>query len=294
MTPTRLYALVLAFGTATAPHGIAGICAAQGDDPVATVRPATAGSLAQRFATTDQAELLLLLDELGHGPGDARQAARLVGELLLAGQSDAVTDHALSSLGRLGVREGRASLLAYLGHRRVETRTRAYEALGQLRDRSDTPTLALGLRDSAPDVRATAARALGELRAADAAPLLLRALTRGVAEAAAALGKAGDAASVDEFGKQLGKQSLDVMLTGYANYLAREDLGDPVKLKIIAALENVAGGRVKQFLSEQSKTSRSQKLQRAMLASAARIKLEAPSPPSAAPAPAAAAKEPVR
>jgi HEAT repeat protein len=188
-----------------------------------------------------------------------------------------VTDHALEALGRLGARDGRASLLAHTRHRRPETRSRAYAALAQLKDPADAATIAEGLRDSAADVRATSARALGELRASEAAPLLLRALGRGVTEAAPALGKLGDAASVDEFGKYLGKQSLEVMLLGYVNYLQRDDLPEAVKLRIVVALEEISGGVVKRFLSDllaNKKGVRSPKLQRAIIASIARIKVE--------------------
>jgi HEAT repeat protein len=162
-------------------------------------------------------------------------------------------------------------------HRRAETRSRAYAALALLKDPADAASIAQGLRDSAAEVRATSARALGELRASDTAPLLLRALGRGVTEAAPALGKLGDAASVDEFGKYLGKQSLAVMLAGYANYLQRDDLPEAVKLHIVAALEETSGGVVKSFLSDlllNKKMVRSQKLQRAIIATIARIKVE--------------------
>ena len=285
MTPAGSCSLVLAFGTTLALvvggpaqtgvvralEGAVGLppAGARGDKPLA---------LAQRFVAADQAELLLLLDELGRDERDPHQAARAIAELLAAGQTDAVTDHALESLGRLGAREARDSLVVYLRHRRPETRSRAYAALALLHDPGDAATLAQGLRDAAPEVRATAARALGDLKVADSAPLLLRALGRGVSEAAAALGKLGDAASVDEFGKYLGKQPLTVMLAGYANYLARADLPEPAKLKIVAALEEVSGPVVKQFLSDQvakPPTSRSQKLQRALSATLARIKVEA-------------------
>ena len=294
MTPRHLWALILAFGTAFAVNFAVTSSrtrAADGDKATSSGVP-PAAALAERFETTDQAELLLLLDELGPRRPDAAKLAQLVGKLLAVGQSDAVTDHALASLGRLGAREARESVANYLNHRRAETRARAYAAFAQLADKSDAPTLALGLRDSAPEVRATVARALGDMHAHEATPLLLRALTRGVTAAAGALGKCGDAASVAQYTRQLGKQSLDVMLEGYANYLAREELPESVKLDIVAALENVSGAVVKRFLVAQLMTPqvrRSQKLQRAITACIARIKVEggaaAPPDPHTEPAP---------
>jgi HEAT repeat protein len=285
MTPARSSPWVLAFGTAllcVAAEGVPPARAAEGA-PGAT-RTAARPSGIQRFQTTDQAELLLLLDELAREPSadavpanpDAHQEARAVSELLAAGQVDVVTDHALDSLGRLAVREGRDILLAFTRHRRVEARRRAYIALARLKDPSLVATLSEGLRDSAPEVRSAAAQALADMRASSATPLLLRALGRGVTDAAAALGKVGDEASVDQFSAFLGRQPLNVMLAGYANYLERADLPESLKLRIVAVLEDVSGAAVKSFLAEQlskPKTVRSPQLQRAMSAALARVQI---------------------
>jgi hypothetical protein len=281
MTSALHCPVVLAFGTAlaltTSLFVHSRLAHAADGEPAKSV----AVPLAQRFQSRDQAELLMLLDELTKREPDAHQAARAVSELLAAGQADVVTDHALETLGRLGVREGREVLLAYTHHRRAETRRRAYTALAQLKDASVASVETQGLRDSSAEVRAAAANALGELRVAAAAPDLLRALGRGVHEAAPALGKLGDASSVEQFGTYLGKQPLDVMLAGYANYLQRDDLRDAVKLRIVAALEDVSGATVKRFLSElvlNNKPPRSPELQRAMQAAVARIKAEPVAP----------------
>jgi HEAT repeat protein len=282
MTSARYYPVVLAFGTALLT--VAGTTLLPKHARAADGEPSTKGAsvaLVQRFQSRDQVELLMLLDELGKREPEAPKAARAVSELLATGQADVVTDHALETLGRLGVREGREALIAYTHHRRAETRRRAYTALAQLKDASAASVESQGLRDSAPEVRSAAALALGELRASAAAPDLLRALGRGVHEAAAALGKLGDAASVDAYGAYLGKQPLDVMLAGYANYLQRADLRDAVKLRIVAALEDVSGSAVKRFLSEliaNNKPPRSPELQRAMVAAVSRIKSDAAAP----------------
>jgi HEAT repeat protein len=291
MTPVRSYSSVLAFGTAL-------LCAAAGRVPFARAAEGAPGAERivpraggiQRFQTSDQAELLLSLDELAPEDPDAHQEARAVSELLAAGQVDVVTDHALESLGRLGVREGRDALLTFTHHRRVEARRRAYIALARLKDQSLVATLSEGLRDSAPEVRASAAQALADLRASSATPLLLRALARGVTDAAPALGKVGDEASVEQYNAFLGRQPLHVMLAGYANYLQRDDLPESVKLRIVAVLEDVSGAAVKSFLAEQlskPKTSRSPQLQRAMSAVLNRVQIappagDAPKPEAAA------------
>lgn len=233
--------------------------------------------LAKRLQTHDQTELLLLLDELAPGV-DTERNVKAVAELLRAGQPDVVTDHALDALARLGSREAREVLIAFTRHRRPQARRRAYTALAQLKDGRDASVLSVltqGLRDSAPEVRGNAARWLGELRVREAASDLQRALELGVTEAAGALGKVGDAASVDRYTTLLGKLPLPVMLSGYANYLERSDLPEATKLHIIAVLEDVSGSQVKDFLSERHKTpvkNGTPKLQQAIDSSLTRVR----------------------
>jgi hypothetical protein len=229
--------------------------------------------LAKRLQTHDQTELIMVLDELAPN-SDGDRNARAVAELLRAGQPDVVTDHALAALARLHSREAHDVLVGFVRHRRPEARIRAYEALALLRDARDVSVIADGLRDSAPQVRGEAARQLGELRAQSATADLLRALELGVHEAAPAIGKMGDVDSVERFGAQLGRLPLPVMLAGYANYLSRPDLPDSCKLRIVAALEEVSGSVVKDFLNDRlmrTKPNTSPQLQQAITVAVARI-----------------------
>jgi hypothetical protein len=206
-------------------------------------------AVAKLLESHDQAEQLMLLDELEPGP-EAAHAARTLATLLRAGQPDVVTDHALDALARLRSRDAHEVLVTFTRHRRPDARRRAYAALAALKEPSDSSLFEQGLRDSAPEVRAVAAHTLGELHASAMTPSLLRALGHGVNEAAPALGQVGDANSLDEFDAFLGRLPLPVMLAGYANYLQRTDLSEQAKLRIVAALENVSGPAVKEFLNE--------------------------------------------
>jgi len=237
--------------------------------------------LAKRLQTHDQTELLLVLDELAPSP-DADRNARAVAELLRAGQPDVVTDHALDALARLGSREAREVLVTFTRHRRRDARRRAYTALAQLKDARDAGLIAQGLRDSASEVRNNAARWLGELRVREAAPDLQRALEQGVTDAAAALGRVGDAASVQRYDSLVGKLPLPVMLKGYANYLERAELPEATKLHIVAVLEDVSGTQVKEFLAERLKSPpkySTPRLQQALESTLSRVR-PAPAQPS--------------
>lgn len=244
----------------------------------------SAQPLAARLQTHDQTELLIVLDGL-RPSAESDRNSRAVADLLRAGQPDVVTDHALDALARLKSREARPVLISLCRHRRADARVRAYTALANLHDSRDIPVIMEGLRDSAPPVRSQVAVLLGQLQATQAVPDLLRALELGVHSAAAAIGKLGDAASVERYGKQLGRLPLPVMLEGYGQYLERADIAESVKLEIVAALEQVSGATVKAFLSARVQTpgkNTTPKLQQAMLTSAGRIRVDdpAPSPPA--------------
>ncbi len=226
----------------------------------ATVGTVHAGSREREAAphaqlhSAPESELPGLLERVANAKtvGEARaSAAQAVAKLLERGHSDAVTDRALETLGALAVPQAGPILAQYARHRRPAARARALTSLGRVAssDRKLRELVADGLRDSTPEVRAAAARALEALRATEATPLLLRALGRGVSEAAITLGAISDPSSLEAYSTYLNQQPLDVMLSGYARYLRRPDLNERAKLDIVARLEDVAGPVVLQFLS---------------------------------------------
>jgi hypothetical protein len=227
--------------------------------------------------------------------GDNRVAAtQAVAKLLEHGHTDAVTDRALETLGAFGTSAAGPVLGQYAHHRRVAARARAFTALARVAgsDRALRELVASGLRDSAPEVRAAAARSLETLHATEAMPLLLKALGRGVPEAAVTLGAIGDANSLEAYHAYLRKQPLDVMLAGYDRYLQRPDLSEKSKLDVIARLEDVAGPAVLRFTSAAASRAQLPAAVRAA-ASAATLRIaKAQSQAAKAPSAAAAAQPP--
>ena len=171
-------------------------------------------------------------------------------DLLRAGQPDPITDRALEALGALGHPAAIEVLTVFTHHRRVGARRRAYEALAAIDDRRVIPILETGLSDSERTVRATAALALGEKGARQSLDILFRAFERGVVEAAIAIGKLGGEQHVERFTEHLGQRPLAIMLSGYHEFLRRDDISNEVKSEIVGRLGEVSGPMVKRFLQE--------------------------------------------
>lgn len=169
-------------------------------------------------------------------------------ELLQAGQRDAITDAALSALSGSDDPGAVEVIHAHTRHRRPETRLAAYGAIARMRVPDANPWLAEGLRDRDALVRGLCATALGERGAQTQAQWLLRALERGVQEAAAAVGAVAPESALPRVHALLGRAELAPLLAGYGAWLMRRDVSVAAKLDILARLEEVAGPEVAAFL----------------------------------------------
>ena len=181
---------------------------------------------------------------------DHPQVIPHLAELLRRGQPDPITDRVLEALGALAHPDAIEILTVFTHHRRIGARRRAYEALAAIDDRRIRPILETGLSDSERTVRAQAALALGEMGARDSLDILFRAFERGVVEAAIAIGKLGNRQSVERFTEHLGQRPLAIMLSGYHEFLRRNDIPNEVKSDIVARLGEVSGPMVKRFLAD--------------------------------------------
>lgn len=189
-----------------------------------------------------------------HGAIEALAASRhayavdALAAFLRRGQPDALADHALAALGEMRLPRALGVLAEFARHRRPEARRQAYRSIARVDDPAASDVVARGLRDSDAGVRGVCAEALGERHSVESLDLLFLALDRGVPEAAAAIGRIGDARSVARLQQELGRQPIAVVLSGEEAFLRREDLDETVKLEIVGRLGEVAVPAVKAFL----------------------------------------------
>lgn len=171
--------------------------------------------------------------------------------LLRTGPPDAVTAAAIEGLGALADPSSIDLLAEYARHRRAEVRVLALQSLSYIDDPRVEAVLTDALRDSNAEVRSTAATALGEGGYSDAVPILFQAFERGVREAAPAIGKIGDADAASRMTGYLGSGDLTTLLSGLAEFLARENLDSEAKIRIVEQLLELAGPEVRRFLVSQ-------------------------------------------
>ncbi|HJL18894.1 MAG TPA: HEAT repeat domain-containing protein [Sandaracinaceae bacterium LLY-WYZ-13_1] len=216
----------------------------EGSAPTPTVRDVD--EIAARLESSDPDEVREAIDLLS--VIDHPSVIPPLTELLRSGRSDEVTDRALMALRGLGHPSAIDVLVEFTHHRRARARRLAYQGLAAIDDRRIPELLEQGLRDSDRNIRAAAARALGDIGARRSVDTLFLAFDRGVVEAAIAIGKLGNRGTVEQFTEYLGDVPLSVMLSGYHEYVRRDDIPDEVKMEIVNRLGEVSGPMVRQFL----------------------------------------------
>ncbi len=171
-------------------------------------------------------------------------------ELLRSGQPNAITNRALEALAGLAHPSAIDVLTEFTHHRRAGARLLAYKALAAIDDPRIPALLEQGLHDSDRNVRATTALALGNIGARHSLDVLFQAFEHGVVEAAISIGKLGDKHAVDRFTGYLGSRPLSIMLSGYEQFLKRDDIPVETKTDIVARLGEVSGPMVRSFLED--------------------------------------------
>ena len=185
---------------------------------------------------------------------DDRRVVPPIAALLRSGRPDAITDRALNALKVLGAANGIDVLVEFTHHRRAGARRRAYQALAAIDDRRVPSLLEPGLRDSDRSIRGAVALALGKVGNRESLDILFKAFERNVVEAAIAIGKLGNNASIARYDEFLGREPLGVMLSGYHEFLRRDDISLEKKSEIVERLGEIAGTMVRRFLQEYAGT----------------------------------------
>ncbi len=246
------------------------------------------GTIVPRLSSSNQDEVMAAIDQLSV-IDDPAVVAPLV-TLIRSGQPDAVTERAIEALRGLAQPSSLDVLTELTRHRRPAVRRRAYAAIAAIHDARVRALLEQGLRDSDRQVRGVCADQLGRTGARASLDLLFRAFERGVIEAAGAIGRLGNSASVERFDEHLGHAPLSVMLSGYEQYLARTDIDEDTKVEIVGRLGEVSGRTVREFLGQYLLTFNERdrsRLRTVVRDTLARIPADAPTArtaPAAAPA----------
>lgn len=267
---------------------------------------------ARRSGSKDVAELvqrvraghedLAAIDALAALPG--RAATDALSALLFEGLPDASTDRILQDFAERPRPSAFDALERMAGHRRAQVRVGALRAIATVAahdaklDARASELLAAGLRDSDAAVRGVAASALGAryerldaalsgamprdsarpAKARDAAvrDLLLRALARGVPEAARAAGFATPEAELPKLYAALAGQPLTATLDACDAALARKGLSETAKLEVIARIGEIATPATKAFLAgliAQRRFPMTSRIQRALVETEKRIEV---------------------
>lgn len=168
-------------------------------------------------------------------------------ELLEKGPRSDITDAILFALSTVRHDDAIPRLLKYLNHRRPDARIAAVMALTHYKGDNVTLDLEGMLADSDRQVRAAAAIALGKRGDKHAVPILFLAFERGVSEAAIAIGQLGTEEDSKRMVHYLGKEDIKVMLSGFDEFLRRDDFSEEAKLNILNRLFDLAGPEVWRF-----------------------------------------------
>jgi len=205
-------------------------------------------TIVPHLSSTSQDEVMAAIDQLAVIDNVAVVAPLVT--MLRAGQPDTITERGIEALRGLAQPSSLDCLAELAHHRRPAVRRRAYAAIAAIDDPRSRSLLEQGLRDSDRQVRGECADQLGRTGARASLDLLFRAFERGVIEAAAAIGRLGNNASVERFDEHLGHAPLSVMLSGYEQYLRRTDIDEDTKVEIVGRLGEVSGRTVREFLGQ--------------------------------------------
>jgi hypothetical protein len=182
--------------------------------------------------------------------GGGKQATKDIVTRLEKGLPKGLLKMALETLGDLEDPAGVPGCDMYMVHRDSEIRIAALKCLGAAKGPVATKSIRASLGDTDPRVHATAATLLGDVKATEAVPDLIVALDKGVNEAAVSIGMLCSAQNgeCDQLLNRMKSKPLDVIFSGLQQVLARKDVPDDHKKKVITQVRELSSGKAREFL----------------------------------------------
>lgn len=182
--------------------------------------------------------------------GGGRQATKDIVTRLEKGLPRELLKKALETLADLEDPAGVPGCDIYMLHRDAEVRIAAIKCLGAAKGPAAVKSIRAALGDADPRVHATAATLLGEAKANEAVADLIVALDKGVNEAAVSIGQlcAPGQGECDQLLNRMKSKPLDVIFSGLQQVLARKDVPDDYKKKVITQVRELASAKAREFL----------------------------------------------
>lgn len=211
---------------------------------------ADVGATVKKLKSGDESQIKQGLDEVRAAGTAGAPAVPAVAEALTRGLTAPLTEQAIETLGEVESDAGSAALAQYAVHRNPKIRRAAVKALSRTKGAPALPVLKKALSDSDPMIRGTAATALGALKAKDTVPQLFVALDHRVNEAAPSIGQLCAPEQCLELANKIGKLPFDIVTGGLDHVLARQEVPDDTKVKVVGRIRELGTAESNKFLRD--------------------------------------------
>jgi HEAT repeat protein len=180
--------------------------------------------------------------------GGGKQLTAAIVAKLKEGLPRELLKKALDTLGDLEDPNAAEAGVIYMAHRDPEVRLAAVHCLGGAKGPIATKALRDALGDLDARVHSMAATYLGTTKSADAVPDLVLALDKGVTAAASSIGMLCDDKTCDALLERMKSKPFDVISSGLEQVLARKEIKDDYKKKVITQVRELASQKAREFL----------------------------------------------
>lgn len=206
----------------------------------------TVASIQAQLASTDPATIRAGIAAAAALPGPGTVAA--LGARIRDGLAPELLDDSIAALTRMRRPEAGGVLARLVTHRRAAVRQQAIAAIVALHATGTEAALVAALDDGDPGVRGAAALALSQVGARGSLPALYRALSRGLPEAATAIGRLAPPAQSERLFALVPTLDFTLLARAFDELLHRADVPAATKLAIVTRLGERNTAEVRQFL----------------------------------------------